>query len=90
MSPEQLQQLVIEWIKANKRTSNHVEISADTELLGTGILDSFGFLDLIVHIESKTGFQIDLADADPGEFAVVRGLCNLAVKSQAAQSCPQI
>ena len=41
-----------------------------------------------MHIESKTGFQIDLADADPGEFAVVRGLCNLAMKSQAAQPCP--
>jgi acyl carrier protein len=89
MSQEQLQQLVIEWIKVNKRTSKQVEISGGTELLGTGILDSFGFLDLIMHIESKTGLQIDLADADPGEFAVVRGLCNLALRSQAAQPCPQ-
>jgi acyl carrier protein len=89
MNPEQLQQLVIEWIKANKRTSNYVEIAGDTELLGTGILDSFGFLDLIVHIETRTGLQIDLADADPSEFAVVRGLCNLALKTQAAQPCPQ-
>jgi acyl carrier protein len=88
MNQEQLQQLVIEWIKANKRTSNQVEISADTELLGTGVLDSFGFLDLILHIESKAGLQIELADADPGEFAVVRGLCNLALKGQ-AQSCQQ-
>lgn len=89
MNPEQLQQLVIEWIETNKRTSNHVGISTETELLGTGILDSFGFLDLIMHIESKTGLQIDLADADPSEFAVVRGLCNLALKTQAAQTCPQ-
>ena len=89
MTQQQLQQLVIEWIKVNKRISNHLEISADTELLGTGILDSFGFLDLIMHIESKSGLQIDLADADPSAFAVVRGLCNLALKSQAAQPCPQ-
>jgi acyl carrier protein len=89
MSQEQLQQLVIDWIKANKRTSNHVEIAGDTELLGTGILDSFGFLDLIMHIEGKTGLQVDLADADPSEFAVVRGLCNLALRSQAPQPCPQ-
>ncbi len=88
MNPEQLQRLVIDWIKANKRTSNHAEIGAETELLGTGILDSFGFLDLIVHIESKTGLQIDLADADPSEFAMVRGLCNLALKTQ-GQPCPQ-
>jgi acyl carrier protein len=89
MNQEKLQQLVIEWIKANKRISNNIEISDDTELLGTGILDSFGFLDLIMHIESKAGLQIDLADADPSEFAVVRGLCNLALKGQAAQPCPQ-
>ena len=89
MNPEKLQQLVIEWIKVNKRTSHHVEIGGNTELLGTGILDSFGFLDLIVHIESTTGLQIDLAEADASEFAVVRGLCNLALKSQAAQPCPQ-
>jgi acyl carrier protein len=89
MSQEQLQQLVIDWIKTNKRTSNHVEIAGDTELLGTGILDSFGFLDLIMHIEGKTGLQVDLADADPGEFAIVGGLCSLALKSQAAQPCPQ-
>lgn len=89
MTHDQLQQLVVEWIKTNKRTSNHVEISGDTELLATGILDSFGFLDLIMHIESKAGLQIDLAEADPAEFAVVRGLCNLALKSQAAQPCPQ-
>ena len=89
MSQEQLQQLVIEWIRANKRTSSQEEISADTELLGTGILDSFGFLDLIVHIESQTGFQIDLAEADPADFTVVRGLCNLALKTQAVQPCRQ-
>src|SRR5581483_3167121 len=63
MSREQLQQLLIEWIKANKRTSTDIEITPETELLGSGLLDSFGFLDLIVYIESNTGFQIDLADA---------------------------
>ena len=89
MSQEELQRAVIQWIQANKRTSNDVDISPDTELLGAGILDSFSFLDLIMHIESKTGLQVDLADADPAEFAVVRGLCNLALKHQATQACPQ-
>lgn len=88
MTQQQLQELLIDWIKANKRTSNHNSISADTELLGSGLLDSFGFLDLIVYIESQTGLQVDLAEADPSEFSVVKGLCNLALKSQAAQPCP--
>lgn len=88
MTQQQLQELLIDWIKANKRTSNHNAISADTELLGSGLLDSFGFLDLIVYIESQTGLQVDLTEADPSEFSVVKGLCNLALKSQAAQPCP--
>jgi acyl carrier protein len=88
MTQEQLLQLLIDWIKTNKRTSNHIEISPDTELLESGILDSFAFLDLILHVESKTGLQIDLADADPREFAIVRGLSNLALKSQPVQPCP--
>ncbi len=89
MTQEQLLQLLVDWITANKRTSNEVPISPDTELLASGILDSFGFLDLIVYLESKTGLQIDLADADPNEFAIVRGLCQLALKSQAVQPCQQ-
>jgi len=88
MTQEQLLQVLIEWIKSNKRTSNHAEISPDTELLESGILDSFAFLDLILHVEGKTGLQIDLADADPREFAIVRGLSNLALKSQPVQPCP--
>ena len=88
MTQEQLLQLLIDWIKSNKRTSNHADISPDTELLESGILDSFAFLDLILDVESKTGLQIDLADADPGEFAIVRGLSNLALKSQPVQPCP--
>jgi acyl carrier protein len=88
MTQEQLLQVLIEWIKSNKRTSNHAEISPDTELLESGILDSFAFLDLILYVESKTGLQIDLADADPREFAIVRGLSNLALKSQPVQPCP--
>ena len=82
-------ELLTSWLRANKQFSANLQISPDTELLGSGLLDSFDFLDLIVHIEGKTGLQVDLADADPSEFAVVGGLCNLALKSQAAQPCPQ-
>ena len=89
MTQEQVQALLIDWIKANRRTSQNMEITPETELLGSGILDSFAFLDLIVYVESKTGLQIDLADADPADFAVVRGLSHLALKNQVAPSCQQ-
>jgi acyl carrier protein len=82
MTQDQFLELLTNWIRANKQTSENLDISADTELLGSGLLDSFDFLDLIVHIESKTGRKIDLAVADPSDISVVRGLCSLALSSE--------
>jgi len=36
---------------------------------------------LILYIESMDGYRIDLSDADPNEFAVIRGLCRIALRS---------
>jgi acyl carrier protein len=85
MMQEQFLQLLTNWIQTNKQASG--PITLDTELLGSGLLDSFDFLDLIVHIESQTGRKIDLAAADPNEFSMVRGLWNLTV-NHAAPSAP--
>jgi acyl carrier protein len=86
MTQDQFLELLTNWIRANKQASENFHISADTELLGSGLLDSFDFLDLIVYIESKTGRKIDLAVADPGEISVVRGLCRLALSAETPRS----
>ena len=66
-----------EWLQTNKQSGEAPKMSMDTELLGSGLLDSFDFLDLIVYIETKSGHKIDLAIADSNEFSVVRGLWKL-------------
>jgi acyl carrier protein len=78
MTQDQFLELLTNWVRSNKQTPESFRITPDTELLGTGLLDSFDFLDLIVHIESRTGHKIDLAIADPNEFSMVRGLWNLS------------
>jgi acyl carrier protein len=83
MTQEQFIELLSNWIRNNKQPSDALQISLDTELLGSGLLDSFDFLDLIIHIEGKTGCKIDLAVADPNEFSVVRGLWNLSQRASA-------
>ncbi len=75
-------ELLTNWLRANKQFSANLQISPDTELLGSGLLDSFDFLDLIVHIESKMAAKIDLSVADPNQFSTVRGLWNLAMSAQ--------
>ena len=82
MTQEQFLDLLTEWIQTNKQTGEVPKMSMDTELLGSGLLDSFDFLDLIVYIETKSGRKIDLAIADPNEFSVVRGLWNLTLQAE--------
>ena len=83
-SEAQLIDLVVEWVKNNRRvpaSTGEAEINADTDLLSSGLIDSFGFVDLIMYIESMEGCRVDLVDADPGEFTVIRGLCRIALRS---------
>jgi acyl carrier protein len=78
MNQDQFVELLSSWFRANKQTSDALKITADTELLGSGLLDSFDFLDLIVYIETKTGKRIDLSIADPNQFSLGSGLFQLA------------
>jgi acyl carrier protein len=81
MTQDQFVELLTNWLRANKQFSANLQISPDTELLGSGILDSFDFLDLIVHLESKLAAKIDLSVADPNQFSTVGGLWNLAMSA---------
>lgn len=83
ISEEKLVNLIVEWVKRNRRTPLspcEAEINGDTNLLSSGLIDSFGFVDLILHIESMDGFRVDLSDADPDEFVVIKGLCRIALR----------
>ena len=82
MTQEQFLDLLTEWLQTNKQSGEAPKMSMDTELLGSGLLDSFDFLDLIVYIETQSGHKIDLAIADPNEFSVVRGLWKLTLQAE--------
>lgn len=79
----ELVDLVIGWVKVNRQSWDVPDpvIDENTDLIATGLLDSFGFVDLVLFLETECGIKIDLADADPAEFTVVRGLCNIALAS---------
>jgi acyl carrier protein len=83
ISEDQMVHLVVEWVKKNRLASGSAspEVTPDTDLISSGLLDSFGIVDLIMHIESESGCKVDLTDADPGEFCVVKGLCRIALKA---------
>jgi len=82
-SENQLIDLVTGWVLRNtpKTGINGLEINAETDLIATGLLDSFALVDLIVFIESQTGCSVDFSNADPSEFCIVKGLCRLTLNN---------
>lgn len=64
------------WIR-RMRDSAHsgpVEVTEETDLIANGILDSLGFIELMLYLETITEERIDLNDADPKDFTTIRGL----------------
>jgi len=87
-SENELLNLVMQWLREHKQTngSARVEITEDTNLMDTGVLDSFGFIELILFIETWSGCQIDLMDVDPAEFSIVKSLCGIALRNHQKES----
>ncbi len=83
LQEEQLSGLIKEWIIKN-HTGHEAGVTDFTEnddLFASGALDSIGFSELLVHVESITGNNIELTDLDPSEFASIRGLSRSLLKS---------
>ena len=49
-------------------------ISNETDLLMTGILDSFDFIDTICAVEESTGLTVDFSNVDSKSFTTLKGL----------------
>ena len=55
-------QTLIDWIAAREGAAG-LEITPDTDLLATGVLDSMGLVSLFFLVETLGGRPVDLADA---------------------------
>ena len=86
MQMEQLVENVGAWVKqkSSEIDGGKTEVTADTDLLGMGLLDSLGLIELVAFIEESTNRRIDLLDIDPEKFTTIRGLCQTAMNGSAA------
>jgi acyl carrier protein len=76
LQQEQLSGLIREWVVKNRQASEPggSDLSEEGDLLASGALDSMGFVQLLLYVESVTGNKVDLTDLDPNEFTSIRGL----------------
>lgn len=62
------------WLRQNsfRNTPPDLRIAPTTDLIGESLVDSIGFLELLVALEKDTGKKLDLSEVD--EFTTVAGL----------------
>jgi acyl carrier protein len=84
MNVETLVKEVCAWAREHCEDAgiNGIEITPETDLLGSGALDSLGFIDLIAFIEASAGVELDLMEIDPDDFSRVQGLCEFALDAR--------
>ncbi len=74
LSDNGMQAKACDWIAANAKTKAPV-IDTGADLLETGVLDSVGFLNLVMFLEGEFGAEIDFDKLDEhGDMTSVRGL----------------
>ena len=71
MDAAKLRSLVIDWLDDNYHFGEAETLIGgddDTSFLKNGILDSLGFVKLVLHLEQACGVQIDRKDLSPANF----------------------
>ena len=70
--------------------ASSVRLDADAvpdsfDLRAEGVIDSLGFLRLLIELEARLGFEVDLADLDPEELTVIGPLSAHIAAAQASR-----
>ena len=76
-----VQQRIADWFLK----SLHIEVpSPETDLFETGVLDSLGFVELMVHLEQEFGFTITLEQVEVDNFRSVERIATFLMNGSGA------
>jgi D-alanine--poly(phosphoribitol) ligase subunit 2 len=65
--------------------SFHIDVpSPDTDLLETGVLDSFQFVELLVQLEQRFGLRIKIDDIDLDDLRTLARIARLVAENGGA------
>jgi len=87
LSPEAIEKYIRHHLAqaAQEKGVTLPEIDGQSNLLDLGVLDSLGFVQMLMGLEAEFGLEMDLTEMDPEEFTSLQGLVDTALKtSQAA------
>ena len=81
--------IIIERLGALFTDRFHIEVpSADTDLLETGILDSFQFVELLFQLEQHFGLRVSIDNIDLEDLRTLARIARLVEASGSATDPP--
>jgi len=84
-SLEGVQSGLLQWCNNRFRTS--APVTAETDLLDSGYLDSLVVMDLVLAIEKQFGVALDSSDISPRHFQSVKTLAAFVYSRNANGQC---
>jgi acyl carrier protein len=71
---QSLERELVDWVVQWNEDESDVEVTADTELSATGLLDSMALVGLVSYLEDRMDSAFDFGSYDPHGGVTVRTL----------------
>tara|TARA_B110000858_G_C17685939_1_gene418909 strand:+ start:505 stop:753 length:249 start_codon:yes stop_codon:yes gene_type:complete len=78
-SKQNIKDLLFTFIKRKNKKIKIFDVN--TNFIENEIIDSIGFLELILYIEDHYKIEIDFGDLDPSEYTSINNLSNIIYKT---------
>ncbi|GIF10080.1 phosphopantetheine-binding protein [Actinoplanes teichomyceticus] len=91
MKPSPADSLLVDalhWVQRHRvdRETADTPVTADTDLLALGVLDSLGFVQLMTFLAERSGRTVDLLDLDLDDLATLTTLCRVYATAEPADA----
>lgn len=70
-------QFITAWLEERMGDDQALSLDERTSLVGDGLLDSLGFLELSSAVETQFGVELDYTEDDPEHFVTFGGYVQL-------------
>jgi acyl carrier protein len=77
MNPDEMQKLILDYVVKEYIDDESIEITCETPLITSGMIDSFSMVSLLVFLENKFRIKIPPSKATPEAFNTVNNIVAL-------------
>jgi len=92
VEPEEVRKFIEQFVEKKLNAEGRelpVPLSDDCDLLLTGVVDSFGILELMTALSDFCGQDIDFEQLDPDQMTIIEPLCRF-VSAQSFAIAPSL